>query len=210
MSYYQHSREEIRAFVPENYSNVLEVGCGNGIFRAQLSKPNTYFGIETNKDAAEKAKEQLDQVICSSFDLAFDQLPDEHFDLVVCNDVIEHMPDTDVFLQRIWQKMSPEGYIIGSVPNIRYFRQLIELMVQKDWQYKQAGILDNTHLRFYTYKSFKRTLKENGYLVEELSGINVPKPKNILKRLLLSFIGCLLGKDTLFPQIAFRIKKTNV
>ena len=207
MTYYQYPRDEIKPFIPENHSNILEIGCGNGVFRKQFSKPNTYWGIEPNKQAAELARDALDEVLNLPFEQAFEQLPDHHFDLIVCNDVIEHMPDTDLFLQNIQQKMSAGACIIGSVPNIRYFRQLFELLVKRDWKYKSAGILDNTHLRFYTYRSFERTLRENDLSIERLSGINMNRPANILKRFILILVGLVLGRDTLYPQMAFRVSK---
>lgn len=210
MHYYQHLRSEIKPFIPSNYNQVLEVGCGAGAFREHLTEPHIYWGVESNKNASVDANTKLDRVLNLPFERAFEHLPDQYFDLVICNDVIEHLPETNIFLENIRKKMTDGAYIIGSVPNIRFFRQLFDLLIKKDWQYREAGILDNTHLRFYTEKSFKRTLRENGFVIEKFSGVNGPKPHSVLKRLMLPLVTGILGKDTLHPQMAFTARKADV
>lgn len=80
-------------------------------------------------------------------------LPDQHFDMVICNDVIEHMVDHDHFLEHIKTKMRPGACIVGSIPNVRHLTALFKLLVAKDWPYSASGILDRTHLRFFTENS---------------------------------------------------------
>jgi len=171
-AYYQHERREVADFIPERYSKVLEVGCGEGGFRACVTKPCEYWGVEPCLGAADIAREKLDKVLMGRFDEVFSQLPENYFDLVICNDVIEHMEDHDHFLNAIRNKLCEGGAVVGSVPNVRFWKNLRNLVLRKDWRYTDQGILDRTHLRFFTERSFKRSLAENGFKLKSMAGIN--------------------------------------
>ena len=96
--YYQKERPELVTFIPESYQRVLEIGCGAGCFRAHLRKDAEVWGVELSPTPAEEARKNLDNVLLGSYQDVADQLPDAYFDLIICNDVMEHMPDHDWFL----------------------------------------------------------------------------------------------------------------
>ena len=100
------------------------------------------------------------------------ELPDNYFDLIICNEVIEHFRDHDVFFESIKNKMSKNSYIIGTIPNVRYAKNLYHLLFNKDWKYENEGILDRTHLRFFTEKSLRRTFNKHDFIIDEFYGIN--------------------------------------
>ncbi len=153
-------------------------------------------------------------MLLGTYDTVSDQCPENHFDLVVCNDVIEHMSDHDKFLEDIKKKLKPGGVMVGSVPNVRYFGNMFKLVVMRDWAYADQGVLDRTHLRFFTRKSLLRTFLEHGYAVERLVGINSEfgrrlNLRQIGKNGLLSVVIALsLGyfHDFRFIQYGFRIR----
>ncbi|MRR05720.1 MAG: class I SAM-dependent methyltransferase, partial [Deltaproteobacteria bacterium] len=147
--YYIYNRPEMIDFIPGQYTRVLEIGCGEGNFRANLDEDCEYWGIEPFEAAAKVAANKLFKVINKTYDEAFDELPDNYYDLVVCNDVIEHMTDYVFLFRTIKKKMKPSSFIIGSIPNVRYIKNLTELLIKKDWKYKDEGILDKTHYRFF-------------------------------------------------------------
>lgn len=211
---YDHkTRHEVASFLPKSSKKmtVLEVGCGFGNFRKNIEIECEYWGIEPNQSTAQQASNKLDKVLMGTFSETYASLPDHFFDCVVCNDVIEHMDDVDGFLQAIKSKLKPAGVIVGSIPNVRYIDNLFNLMVLKDWKYVDSGILDKTHLRFFTQKSLLRTFTSNGYSVEAFSGVN---PINIktesVKRCVMSIaaisLSYLIGADSKFTQFGFRIK----
>lgn len=171
-AYFGWARDEMRPFLPARCGKVLEVGCGEGRFSGEIAGGEERWGIEPDAGAAEAARSRLDTVINASFQEALAELPLRHFDTVICNDVIEHMSDHDWFLDIIKSRMTPGGVLVGSLPNVRYYQNLFSLVVAKDWEYKDAGILDRTHLRFFTEKSLRRTLRSHGFRVEEMRGIN--------------------------------------
>jgi 2-polyprenyl-3-methyl-5-hydroxy-6-metoxy-1,4-benzoquinol methylase len=151
---------------------VLEVGCGEGAFAASLAGATEKWGIEPNATAAGIASERLDRVLTGRFDEVSAQLPERYFDLVICNDVIEHMPDHDRFLRDIQHHIADGGALVGSVPNIRNYKVLFDLLFLGDWRYQDSGIMDRTHLRFFTRHSLRRSLTDAGYHIDMLTGLN--------------------------------------
>lgn len=88
------------------------------------------------------------------------------------NDVLEHFIEPGEVLKCCKILLSKKGVIVLSVPNVRFISNLFRLIFFKDWKYVGSGILDSTHYRFFTKKSFKRLLKESGFQILKLKGIN--------------------------------------
>jgi 2-polyprenyl-3-methyl-5-hydroxy-6-metoxy-1,4-benzoquinol methylase len=209
-------------FLPDVHARVLEVGCGTGGFYDHLRQPCEVWGVEPNPEAATAATQKMHRVLVGRYDALADQLPDRYFDMIVCNDVIEHMDDHDAFLEAIKKKLRPGGCIVGSIPNVRHITALFKLLITKDWKYSESGILDRTHLRFFTEKSLRRTLQEHGYVIEKFGGVgsiiangisrksNKPTAiENLIYRAIsLSVVVLTLGYywDTQYPQYAFRVR----
>jgi 2-polyprenyl-3-methyl-5-hydroxy-6-metoxy-1,4-benzoquinol methylase len=193
---------------------VLEIGCAEGAFGAHLRGAPEIWGIEPAAEAAGIAARRLATVLVGTYERVRDRLPDRFFDLVICNDVIEHMPDHDAFLESIKPKLKAGAHLVGSIPNVRHVRTLYELLVERDWRYADAGVLDRTHLRFFTQKSLRRTFREHGYAVEALAGINSAlgggfAPRALLRKAaVLAVIAGTLGFywDAQFAQFGFRVR----
>jgi 2-polyprenyl-3-methyl-5-hydroxy-6-metoxy-1,4-benzoquinol methylase len=200
-TYYAATRPELKALLPQGCQRVLEVGCGRGGFRANLPADAQVWGVEPNAVAAQTASQHLNRVLVGTYEAVQQELPDQGFDLVVCNDVIEHMVDDAAFLNAVRSKMAPGAYLFGSVPNLRNLPVLQALLFGKDFHYQDAGVLDRTHLRFYTEKSFTRLLAESGFEAITLQGINRKlRPASLWWRLVL-WLPQL--RDTRWQQFAF-------
>lgn len=169
--YFKHSRQEVAPFVPAQRRRVLEVGCGEGTFVTSLSGVEESWGIEPSV-AAEAARARFTQVFRATFEEVEAELPLAYFDVVICNDVIEHMPDHNRFLSAIGKHIAPGGLLIGSIPNVRFYNNMMQFLLEKDWHYTDAGILDRTHVTFFTEKSFRKTLERHGFTVVAMKGIN--------------------------------------
>jgi 2-polyprenyl-3-methyl-5-hydroxy-6-metoxy-1,4-benzoquinol methylase len=205
--YFKGTRPEIARLLPDHYSKILEIGCGEGDFAANIKSHCEYWGVEPDQSASLIASGKLGRVLTGTFQEVDHQLPDDYFDLVICNDVIEHMDDYDAFFQSIKVKMKNNSYIVGSIPNVRYVSHVIELLIAKDWNYKEEGVLDKSHLRFFTEKSLRRVILHNGFIIEKLVGINGIKLKPTpLKRFGQNLLIPIFGKDSRFMQFGFRIK----
>lgn len=208
--YSPNLRSEVAFFLPDGYSRVLEIGCSYGTFRKNLSAPHEYWGVEPNEGVAATASQNLDRVLVGFYDEVKHQLPDHAFDLVICNDVIEHLADPDQFLEAIKSKMSPGAYLVGSIPNVRHISNLKGLLLHKDWQYEDAGILDRTHLKFFTEKSLRKLFIEHQFEVEMLSGINDVSSRGFFPRIFSKLLYLVLGNDVRYIQLGFRVKAKEI
>ena len=170
-NYFRHHRTEMLPFVPDRRARVLEVGCGEGRFSGSLPGTQEVWGIEPSP-AADIARAHLTRVFRGTFEQAKAELPSGHFDIVVCNDVIEHMSDHVQFFRDVQQYIAPGGMLVGSIPNVRYYENLFQFLFEKDWHYRDFGILDRTHVSFFTEKSLRKTLERDGFRVVLLHGIN--------------------------------------
>jgi len=173
--YYRYSRAEMLKFIPENCVTFLEVGCGGGYFGKMLkiNRPLAdVHGIEICPEAAEEAKKNLDNVINSDINNALNSLQDNHYDCFIFNDVLEHFADPVDVLKKLKPKLKNGGFIVASIPNVRYFSVIYDLIVNKDWKYQEEGILDYTHLRFFTKKSIPRLFEAAGFKVISINGLN--------------------------------------
>jgi 2-polyprenyl-3-methyl-5-hydroxy-6-metoxy-1,4-benzoquinol methylase len=156
-------------YVPVYRQKVLEVGCGAGEFIASIPDCKEKWGIEPT-DAAKEADPKLTRVFQGTFDEVKHNLLTGYYDLIICNDVIEHMVDHRGFLAEIQKYLAPGGMLIGSLPNVCFYDALFRAIFENDWKYLDSGVLDRTHLAFFTTKSFRRVLEETGYRVVKLEG----------------------------------------
>lgn len=184
---------------------ILEIGCGTGKFRQNFNSIE-YWGVEPCATAAAEASKTLSRVITGLYDDVQTSIPDQNFDLIVCNDVIEHMPDPKKFLKGISTKLNPNGILIASVPNLRNAVPLFELLAKGDFSYSEAGgILDYTHFHLFTRKSFIRMATECGWQIDCCRPIN-KQPFKPIKRLALAIAKTFIPEIE-FLQIGFRLKR---
>jgi 2-polyprenyl-3-methyl-5-hydroxy-6-metoxy-1,4-benzoquinol methylase len=199
--YYEEIREEMLQYVPQHAKYILEIGCGQGKFGSALKKRNQaeVWGIELDQASADVAKQKLDRILVGDIFKLIDELPDNYFDTIVCNDVLEHLLDPYSVLERLKSKLKVNGLVVSSIPNIRYFRALIEIVWKQQWQYTDKGTFDRTHLRFFTKKSIADMYMKAGYKILKMEGIG--KTKSIRPFLLnILFLGKL--SDTKYLQFA--------
>lgn len=153
-------------------ARVLDIGCAGGRFGELLKEkyPGVYVaGIETHTSAAALASTRLDHVIqkpIEAVDFAAEGIADGSLDVIVLADVLEHLYDPWRTLARLKPLLGPNGYLLVSVPNARNLG-LISLLADRGvFPYSEAGLLDITHIRFYTASELNRMLVETGYKME--------------------------------------------
>jgi 2-polyprenyl-3-methyl-5-hydroxy-6-metoxy-1,4-benzoquinol methylase len=209
VGYFQNVRPEMLKYIPDKATRILEVGCGEGAFsRGLMRTDRELWGIEIDKHAILKAKEVFNHAIEGDFDSNYSQLPKNYFDCVIFNDVLEHMYTPWETIRQVKSLLKPEAILVSSIPNFRYIDNMItEILYRKDFQYKpNGGILDDTHIRFFTSKSILRMFQEQGYEVLVHEGIHPCKSWKEKLFITLSF-GFL--KDARFKQFATVAKRTN-
>ncbi len=216
-AYFQNERPEMLSLLPHGCEKLLEIGCGEGRFAASVPDATETWGIEPDQASARIAASRLDRVLAQDFVAAREHLPLGYFDAIICNDVIEHMDDHEAFLSDIMQYVRPQGVLVGSVPNIRYFRTLFDLLVAKDWHYKESGVLDRTHKRFFTLKSLARSLREAGFGIDDIRGVNAALSFRLLhgqaRYTLFGWAAIILTfgywRDIAYMQLAFRARRRD-
>jgi 2-polyprenyl-3-methyl-5-hydroxy-6-metoxy-1,4-benzoquinol methylase len=173
-TYFEHPRPEMLRYLPPDARRILDVGCGAGAFSAAIKRQREIeiWGMERDASAAGAAAQRLDRVLAGDAALNLPLLPDAHFDCVFCNDVLEHMVEPEQFLKDILPKLCPTGRVVASIPNVRYFFNLRDLVLRGRWDYVDEGILDRTHLRFFTRSSILEMFERCGYGVVAVDGIH--------------------------------------
>ena len=172
--YFTNPRPDMLGFVPPGLGRVLELGCGSGHFGAALKRKGVreIVGVELSAAAAQAARERLDRVIVADLERGTLDLPAEGFDALVCNDVLEHLTDPWGVLKTLSGYLRRDGWLIASIPNVRHHKVVRRLIWPGRWRYENDGILDRTHLRFFTRESARELVELAGFRIERLEGIN--------------------------------------
>jgi len=177
--YHDNARIEIASFVNERPGLVLDIGCGGGATGRALKEkfPGIrVIGIESNPHAAGQARTVLDAVIDQPIESApvRETVHGEPIALVLLLDVLEHLYDPWRSLIKIRSWVTPATRVLASVPNIRNLVTLDDLAAGR-WEYGPNGVLDITHLRFFTKSSLRELFEDTGYDVLEMIPIFRPE-----------------------------------
>lgn len=152
--------EDVLAMLPRNVVRIVEVGCGGGdLAKAYLaSSPATeYIGVELEPEYAELSKRYCTSVVCGNIE----KMPDEELgklapaDCWVFADVLEHLYDPWEVLSRLRPLMRPADAIVVCIPNAQHWSVQQRLVSGQFW-YEEAGLLDRTHIRFFTRQTLAR------------------------------------------------------
>lgn len=170
-TYYGTARTALLDLLPGHAEprSVLEIGCGSGANLAELKRRYpacTTTGIELDERAAAVARrrEGIDELIQA--DIAGVTLPEAGFDLIVLSHVLEHFADPEQVLARCRRGLREGGQVLVALPNLRHALVVGALVFRGEFRYEEAGILDRTHLRFFTRRSALRLLTEQGFVVQ--------------------------------------------
>ncbi len=156
--------------------SVLEVGCSTGYLTKVMSERGcNVVGIEIDPDAALVAEQWAEQVVVGNIDEGevWNYVKDEAFDVVVLGDVLEHLRDPLGSLRQAVRKIKPTGYVVTSLPNIAHGDVRIALL-QGRFRYVPTGLLDRTHMRFFTLETIRDLLREAGLVVVDTKRVVMP------------------------------------
>ncbi|MFX4263647.1 class I SAM-dependent methyltransferase [Pelotomaculum propionicicum] len=155
-------RDDILNLIPSDVKKVLDVGCSIGKLGEQIKSRYSaeVVGIELDKKMGEVALVKLDKVIIGDIELLeLDSILEvKYFDCIILADILEHLKNPWIVLKKIIKYLSDEGIIILSIPNVRHYSTIIELLVKSNWPYRDRGIHDKSHLRFFTLKNIRELL----------------------------------------------------
>ncbi|MFZ2268215.1 MAG: methyltransferase domain-containing protein [Azonexus sp.] len=152
---------------------ILEVGCSTGYFGAALvAHGHQVWGVEPSPLAAEEARKQLTFVHDGNIEGFFENNPTVKFDVIVFGDVLEHLVAPETVLQTSRAFLNHGGVVVASVPNVAH-TAIRAMLLEGRWDYVDLGIMDRTHLRFYTRDSLVDLFSESAYLVRSVDAVRV-------------------------------------
>lgn len=148
---------------------VLDVGCATGLLAKRLVENGCeVVGIEIDDESARFAKKYCKNVIVGDVELLEHiPYPEKYFDVIIFADVLEHLKDPQSVLVNFKKYLKRDGYIICSIPNVAHIYVRLNLLFG-NWEYKDLGILDKTHLRFFTKKTAIRLIENAGYTIDKI------------------------------------------
>lgn len=156
-AYFGRARRDILPLFPEaGVQKVLEVGCGNGatlVYLKGQGLAQEVHGMELMAPVAAQGQSVLDALYVGNAVELITTLPAASYDVVLCLDVLEHLVDPWGFVSEIERVLKPGGCVIGSIPNVRTLPVIFQLLVRGRFDYANQGIMDKTHLRFFTQKT---------------------------------------------------------
>ena len=169
--YFRHVRPEIAGAVPSDALSILDVGCGAGMLGKALKEEHParrVVGIELNADAALIAAAHLDEVYTSDVEHFTPPFAQGEFDCIVFADILEHLKEPWALMRQFVSFLAPGGTFIASIPNVRFLGLIGDLAERGSWKYGDEGILDRTHLRFFTKKDFLNFMAQSDIRCESV------------------------------------------
>jgi 2-polyprenyl-3-methyl-5-hydroxy-6-metoxy-1,4-benzoquinol methylase len=164
------SRSEMLGLIPSTAGRLLDVGCSWGAFGEALMRERPrlqVFGIDSSLEAVEVARNRLVKVVHGQFP---DDLPDDwrSFECITFNDSLEHLVDPWEALRICKDRLAVTGVVVASIPNVRWLPISLGLLRKGTWRYETTGILDRTHLRFFTRSGIETLFTDVGYEIRQL------------------------------------------
>ncbi|MFH1985901.1 MAG: class I SAM-dependent methyltransferase [Pseudomonadota bacterium] len=181
-SYYAQSRLEVTALVdPIAGRSFLDIGCGEGGLGRALKDAGSgpVVGIEVDPRAAAEAARYYDRVHTADVDSISPPFCAETFDHLVCADILEHLKDPWGVLARFRPVLKKNGTLVASIPNIGNVRTVTDLL-QGRFDYLDWGIMDQSHLRFFTRGGIEKMLAGAGYTICDIRPKCDPNAEGIM------------------------------
>jgi 2-polyprenyl-3-methyl-5-hydroxy-6-metoxy-1,4-benzoquinol methylase len=180
-AYYANARHDVLATLPaRRFERILEVGGGDFPTLLHLAEKSQAeaWGVDVRPTDAKLTKFLRGSI---TDPVIRDRLPTAQFDLILANDVIEHIEDTETFLATLRDLLTPGGVIAMSVPNARQIRLAFTVLVRGTFPRDDAGLFDRTHLRWFCRKDVERLASAAGLSVISHRGTGRLVPKALAR-----------------------------
>ena len=169
--YYENVRTDVEPLLPARVCTALEIGCGAGATMAWLRQKRQIeyaAAVEIVAEAASRAEAVFDDVVLGDVNGARLEFRRAQFDLILALDVLEHLPDPAAALASLHDRLEPDGTLIVSLPNVAHYHVSLPLFFRGKWEYRDQGLLDRTHMRFFTMSSAETLIRDAGFRVRRV------------------------------------------
>jgi 2-polyprenyl-3-methyl-5-hydroxy-6-metoxy-1,4-benzoquinol methylase len=187
-SYFAGARVDYVSELPANPdASILEIGCGNGntgTLALAKGKCGRYCGVEVNTTATELAATKITEVVLGDVEQIALPWPNGSFDALILSEVLEHLVDPWAVLKKLRVLMKTGAKVFASSPNVSHYSVILMLM-RGTWPLADRGIMDHTHLRWFTPDTFREMFESCGYHVCGLRSVVPLGPRaNLAVRLI--------------------------
>lgn len=169
--YSSNIREDLLQYIQVQQKDlqVLDIGCacGGNLMRIKELYPDAeVYGIELDRYAAEIAS-CFGEVCRDNIETMEKPEWEGKFHYIILGDILEHLQEPKLALKKIWKMLQQGGFIVTSIPNVMHISVIGDLL-QGYWHYEEAGILDRTHLRFFTKFEVQELMVQSGFSIQEI------------------------------------------
>lgn len=169
---HENHNPDLLRMIPPTAQRIIEIGCSSGALAREFKKINPecyYVGVEIDSNYAEMAKRYCDETMVLNIDDANEEFFKAHSDkdCWVFGDTLEHLKDPWRVIRNIASVIPDSGGIAACIPNAQHWSLIIKLMLG-DFVYTDSGLLDRTHLRWFTRKTILSLFNDNGFEIKQL------------------------------------------
>jgi 2-polyprenyl-3-methyl-5-hydroxy-6-metoxy-1,4-benzoquinol methylase len=205
-AYFAGARRDYVSELPANRdARILEIGCGEGETGGLAlceGKCGSYCGVEMCQAAADVARTRLTEVVVGDIERLEPPWRPGTFDVLVLSEVLEHLADPWAVLRKLRGTLRRGGLVLASSPNVSHYAVVL-MLSRGDWALTDCGLMDRTHLRWFTPRTYREMFESCGYCV------NVVREHQPLTRRaeLLSFLTFGRFRHLFMGQIELRARR---
>lgn len=201
--YFSKTRENIVALLPDGPNKILEIGCGFGNTLVEAKRRGKAIEIVGTDINDLQVSTDLDAFIVGNIETVSLPYPAEYFDAIILADVLEHLQDPWHALKNVSNYLKKGGICIISIPNIRELRTIGRILLKGRFEYRDCGILDKTHLRFFCKKDIVQLVHDEGLKIDKID-VKISPRRKLFNSVTLGFF-----EDILVDQYFIRSIKNS-